>query len=295
MSWKIVADSACDIIDLDRKCPGLSYASIPFVFTVDGQTYTDHEHFDTRILLDALSKAKTAGKSACPSPESWAKEFRTADNAVAVTISAELSGSYNSACAGREMVLEESPDKKIAVINCRSTGPGNILIAERAADLIAEGLSFETVVEKLNDFVQHVHTVFALCSFDNLIRNGRMPRLVGIAARALHLWGIGIGTPGGKIELVGKARGAIGAVNSIIKDFNDKREGGSLLYISHCKNPQIAEKISEQVRRLASPPRVRIFETRGLDTFYAENEGVIVAYDGTIQKHNLLSPLLDRI
>lgn len=295
MSWKIVADSACDIVDLDRKCPGLSYSSIPFVFTVDGKTFTDDVGFDTRLLTDAVAKAKTAGKSACPSPELWAEEFKTADCSIAVTISAELSGSYNSACTGREMVLEEYPERKIAVINCRSTGPGNVLIVERAAELIAEGLPFETVVEKLNDYVLHVHTVFALCSFDNLIKNGRVPRLVGIAARALHLWGIGIGTPGGKIELVGKARGASGAVSSIIRDFTEKRQGGGRLYISHCFNPAVAEQIRAQALKMPSPPEIRIMETRGLDSFYAENEGIIVSYDGVLQKHNLLSPILDRI
>ena len=295
MSWKIVADSACDIIDLERKCAGLSFASIPFVFSVDGRTFTDDVHFDTRVLLDALAKARTPGKSSCPSPDLWADEFRTADHVIAITISAELSGSYNSACSAKEMVLEESPGKNIAVINCRSTGPGNILIAEKAADLIAAGNSFETVVAGLNEYVSHVHTVFALCSFDNLIRNGRMPRLVGIAARALHMWGIGIGTPGGKIELIGKARGGAGAVNSILKDYSDKRRGGSCLYISHCKNPGVAEKIRDQVMKMPSPPKVRIFETRGLDTFYAENEGIIVSYDGVLQKHNLFSPILDRI
>ena len=47
--------------------------------------------------------------------------------------------------------------------------------------------------------------------------------------------------------------------------------------------------------KMPSPPKVRIFETRGLDTFYAENEGIIVSYDGILQKHNLFSPILDRI
>ena len=295
MSWKIVADSACDIVDLDEKCPGLSYSSIPFVFTVDGRTFTDDVGFDTQTLLDAMAGAKAAGKSACPAPQLWANEFKSADNSIAITISAELSGSYNSALSAREMVMEECPDKNIAVINCRSTGPGNVLIAERAAALIAEGRSFTSVVENLNDYVQHVHTVFALCSFDNLIKNGRMPRLVGIAARALRLWGIGIGTPGGKIELVGKARGAAGAVSSILRDYLEKRQGGSRLYISHCKNPEVAEMIRSQAMKQSSPPEIRIMETRGLDSFYAENEGVIVSYDGVLQKHNLLSPILDRI
>ncbi len=295
MSWKIVADSACDIIDLDKKCPGLTYSSIPFVFTVDDRSFTDDIGFDPRILLDAVAKARTAPKSACPSPQLWANEFKTADSCIAITISAELSGSYNSACTAREMVLEESPERKIAVINCRSTGPGNVLVAERAAALIAEGLPFDAVVETLNDYVSHIHTVFALCSFDNLIKNGRVPRLIGIAARALHLWGIGIGTPGGKIELVGKARGSSGAVNSIMKDFADKRQGGKYMYISHCNNPDVAEAIRAKAMTMPSPPEIRIMETRGLDSFYAENEGVIVSFDGAPQKHNLFSPILDRI
>ena len=89
--------------------------------------------------------------------------------------------------------------------------------------------------------------------------------------------------------------GASGAVASIIRDFTEKRQGGSRLYISHCSNPAVAEQIRAQVLKIPSPPEVKIMETRGLDSFYAENEGVIVSYDGVLQKHNLISPILDRI
>lgn len=42
--------------------------------------------------------------------------------------------------------------------------------------------------------MKHTHIVFALSSFDNLIKNGRVSRITGFLAGKLGFWGIGIGS-----------------------------------------------------------------------------------------------------
>ena len=60
----------------------------------------------------------------------------------AVTLSAELSGSYNSAQLGRQAFwLEEHPEKKIYVFNSRSASIGETLIALKIQECEEAGLS----------------------------------------------------------------------------------------------------------------------------------------------------------
>lgn len=55
-------------------------------------------------------------KSACPSPERYMRAYDCeAEHIYAVTLSSELSGSYNSALLGRDLIMEDHPDKKIHV------------------------------------------------------------------------------------------------------------------------------------------------------------------------------------
>ena len=50
------------------------------------------------------------------------------EDAYAITLSSELSGSYNSAKLGADLLKEEYPDKKIHVFNSCSASAGQTLI-----------------------------------------------------------------------------------------------------------------------------------------------------------------------
>lgn len=51
-----------------------------------------------------------------------------ADHVYAVTLSAELSGSYNSAVLGKSLLQEENPGKQIYVFNSKSASVGQSLL-----------------------------------------------------------------------------------------------------------------------------------------------------------------------
>ena len=284
MKWNIVTDSSCDLHEL--RTEGLTetihYESVPFVITVGNEEFVDDDGIDLPRMVDGMERHKFTTHTACPSPHAWLEAFSKEGNVIAVTISERLSGSYNSACTAADMLRQEQADKNVAVINSVSAGTGlNLLVANICAS-IEKGMSFEEVVEEARRIADRKRTIFALCSFHNLIRNGRMSPFAGFAAQTLRIWGIGIGTREGEIGVKGKARGAKKMIQAIVQDIEEfiQEHGNPVrtVYISHCQNPETAKQLKDAILDRWEDIRIEIHETKGLCSYYAERRGLIVAY-----------------
>ena len=278
MKWNIIADSSCDLFALEGPAEGVSFSTVPFVISVDSTDYVDDERLDTPGMVTAMEKSRQACRTSCPFPNAWYDLFMQPGHVIAVTISGRLSGSWNSANAAREMALEACPDKKIAVIDSRSTGPEIILIVRKICEAIASGADFDAVVKSAEDLAERTHIVFALSSFNNLVKNGRMSRIAGFLAGKLHLWGIGVGSEEGTIRVKHKVRGARMALEAIVQDIKERRERPGEIVISHCLNRELAETLKDSIERLWNSAKVQVVPTRGLCSFYAERGGLIVAF-----------------
>ena len=81
--------------------------------TVGGEDIVDDKSFDQSSFLKKVAASPECPKSACPSPERYMKGFEAdVDHLYAVTLSSELSGSYNSAVLGKDLVLEKYENKR---------------------------------------------------------------------------------------------------------------------------------------------------------------------------------------
>ena len=89
--YRLVTDSCCELV------PALKTR------LHDGVSYTDDETLDRDRFLAAMKASRSAPKSACPSPDCYARLFSGEGDVFAVTISSKLSGSYNSAQIGRTL------------------------------------------------------------------------------------------------------------------------------------------------------------------------------------------------
>ncbi len=277
MNWNIVTDSSCDMKQFAPEDERISFSSVPFVIRAGDAEFIDDEQLDVEAMVDALGEIKEAGRTSCPSPETWLEKFRRAGSVVAVTISSNLSGSYNSACLARDMILEKEPDRKIAVIDSKSAGPELTMIVRRLHSLIDEKISFEEIVEKLNQFADKTQTIFALTSFDNLVKNGRVSRIAGFVAGKLGMCGIGVANDG-RIDVKSKVRGTQRALKAIIDDMKANAFTQGPVLISHCLNEELALKLKNLILQTWEKAQVDIMPTRGLCSFYAEKGGMIVAY-----------------
>lgn len=278
MKWNIVADSSCDLRSTDIACEATGFSTVPFVFNIDGKDYVDSEDADISEIIEAMEASSESSRSACPSPAAWEDEFKKADNTVAITISSNLSGSYNSALAARDITFSEHPEKNIVVLDSKSTGPETALTIYRIVELIKAGHSIENVRMEAQKFLDSMKTAFALCSFDNLVKNGRMSRFSGFVARKLGMWGIGIASDEGTISIKGKSRGPQKALAFILEDMIERGFEGGVAAISHCKNSEMANRLKAAITERWHDAKVMILETRGLDSYYAERGGLIIAF-----------------
>ena len=279
MDWMIVADSSCEIRELKDPAPGVSFALAPFKIRVGEREYVDLPTLNVPQMLQAMNEYNGASTSACPSPEEWAEYFLQADQVLAFTISSNLSGSYNAAMAARDMVLEDHPEKKIFVLDTLSCSGALGDAAELANTLIGEGQKFEDICFALQKFTETTHILFALASFDNLVKNGRVSKVVGFIAGKLNMRVLGRRTAEGKIDFYFKTRGETRVLARILEQMDeDHYDGVHPVMISECANQTAARLLEHGIHTKWPDAPVRILPCSGLCSFYAQDQGIIITY-----------------
>lgn len=278
MKWNIITDSSCDLLDLESRNSDICFSSIPFVISIGTKDYVDDEELDVPGMVAAMEKCENTSHTSCPPPYAWYEQFEKPGYAIAVTISSKLSGSYNSAHTARDMILEHDSEKRVALIDSRSAGPEIILIIKKLCEMIEAGNDFDAVIRKTEEFIRHTHIIFALSSFNNLVKNGRMNKIVGFIAGRLGFWGIGIGSEEGTIKIKQKVRGNGKALEAIIEDMKERCIEQDTVIISHCQNMELAERLKDVIRKIWPDVKVDILPARGLCSYYAERGGLIIGY-----------------
>lgn len=277
--WKLVSDSGCSLLVPDGLAGiDIDYAEVPFVISVDNTDYIDESGIDIEKMLEHIANCRSGGRTSCPSPHAWLETWGDAENVIAFTLSAALSGSYNSAIAARHMALEKNPGRNIAVINTCGAG----VFPEQLANIIYEGIedgdSFDAIVSAADKAVREIQVMFALGSLDNLIKAGRLNKLVGYAAHRFNISAIGVASPGGRIELRHKFRGMKKTYSKLIDTLRETGFTGGELVISHCMNEDGAEKLGHLIKAEWLDADVSIVPASGLCSYYMGKGGMIITY-----------------
>ena len=273
----LVSDSSCDLISGELNSPYARLTVAPMCLHVGGQDYLDTPELDIPALLSKLAHHRSS--SACPSPAAYAEAFEQGEETVCVTISSQLSGSYNAAMAARDLVLAEHPEKKIFVLDSLATSGVMILLLRKAAELAQQDLPFEELCEKLLEYRSSTKICFTLEHFDNLVKNGRMPPLAGTLLQTLGIRIIADATPQGTIHIAKKARGEAHTARAIAQLMNDAKNcTDSHVIITHCQNPEGAERLRNAILDRLPVKAVEILPCRGLTSFYAMDKGLILSY-----------------
>lgn len=200
------------------------------------------------------------------------------EHVYAVTLSSELSGSYNSAVLGKNLYHEEYGEKDIYIFNSRSASIGETLIALKVAECEERGMSFSEVIETVEAYISVQNTYFVLETLETLRKNGRLTGLKAVVATALNIKPVMGATPQGTIIQLGQARGIkkalVKMVDQILSDLKDS--AGKTLAISHCNCRERAEEVKAMLEAKASFREVIILDTAGISSMYASDGGVIV-------------------
>ena len=278
MSYKIVIDSCGELLEQWKQDE--RFASVPLTLTVGSENIIDDETFNQADFLQKVAACPECPKSACPSPESYRKAFDCdADHVYCVTLSAELSGSYNSAVLGASLLHEEKENVQIHVFNSCSASVGQTLIAEKIAECEDAGLSFEEVVSTVNKYIEEQHTFFVLENLETLRKNGRLSRVKALVATALKIQPIMGSTPEGCICQLDQARGMNKALVKMVEKIVEATENSEnkILAISHCNSPKKANMLKEAIQEKMKLADIIVLDTAGVSSMYANDGGIIVA------------------
>ncbi len=276
MNYKLVADSSCDLNNqLKEK---LNIGLVPLKIDVEDKSFVDIEGLDIQELLKAMKESDLGVKTSSPSPNDFIKEYMNGDNVFAVTISSMLSSTYNNAILAKNMI-QETTDKLIHVFDSKSASVGETLVSIKIFELIEEKLNFDEIVNTVNKYIEGMETFFILESLDNLIKAGRMNKMVGQIASALNIKPI-MGANNGEIELVDKVRGTKRAFKRLIDIIGEKAENieDKILGIAHCNAEEKAIDLKRDIEERYNFKEIIIVETHGLSTAYANDGGIIIAF-----------------
>ena len=202
MTWKIVADSGCDYRTIENLAVDTLFESVPLTIQVGNEIFIDNAQLNIDNMMEKMYTTSSASKSACPSPDDYMKAFIGASNIFVVTITGTLSGSYNSAQVAKRLYLEEHPDVNIHIIDTLSAGGENDLIIKKLNLLIGQGLSYEEVVTEITAYQAKTKLLFVLAKVDNLVKNGRLSKLLGAVVGLLNIRMVGEASQDGKLELL---------------------------------------------------------------------------------------------
>lgn len=277
MEYRIVVDS-CGELTEEMKADE-RVVSAPLTIYIGEEEIVDDETFDQKSFLEKIAAYPECAKTACPSPDYYRQAFDCdADHVYAVTLSAELSGSYNSASLGLSMYLEEHPEKKGYVFNSRSASVGETLIALKIQELEAAGFGFEEIVERVEQYTEEQDTFFVLDNLETLRKNGRLSKMKALMATALKIKPILGSTKAGEIVQLGQSRGAnkalVKMVDTIVATVKNSED--RLLGITHCNCRERALMVRDAILEKIPVKGVVLLDTAGLSSTYANDGGVIV-------------------
>lgn len=276
MSYKIVVDSCCELPEDLRDDKRLQ--TVPLELEVGDYRILDDENFNQKDFLQKVAEYSGCPKSACPSPERFLTAYEgDAKRVYAITLSSQLSGSYNSAMLAKKLFREEDEEKQIHVFDSESASGGETQIVLKIMELEEKGLRFEDIVERVERFRSSVRTYFVLDNLETLRKNGRLSGVKALVASTLNIKPIMTGGKGKilqKAQCIGMKKALARLGEMLAAELQDAKE--RCLIISHCNAPERAEFIKKLMLARAQFKRVIILNTKGISSMYANDGGVIV-------------------
>ncbi|MCR5469101.1 MAG: DegV family protein [Lachnospiraceae bacterium] len=275
--FKVLVDSCGE---LTKELDGDSrFVNVPLTLEVDGYRIIDDETFDQADFLRRVRESESGPKSSCPSPEAYLKLFEgEAEHIYGITLSAVLSGSYNSAMVAKQMYEEKHDDKKIHIFNSKSASIGETLIALKIKECEESGMSFEEVIKNVDEYIATQHTFFVLETLETLRKNGRLSHLKAFVAGALNIKPVMGSTDEGNIQQLAKTRGMTKGLKKMAEEAIRVTPDpeNRILAISHCNAPEKAELVKNEMLKYSNYKEIIVLDTNGVSSMYASDGGVIM-------------------
>ena len=215
---KIFTDSTLDLpSDLIKE---KDIEVLPLLINFGEESYLDGVEINTREMLDRIAKENILPTTAQVTPNRFEEVFKKyldeGYKIVTLTISSEMSGTYQSACIAKNMLDTDD----IVVIDSRNVTSGLGVLVLKACEFRDNGDNILEIEEKIKNIIPKVKSSLSFESLENLVRGGRLSKTAGAIGSVLGLRLI-LEVKDGQMAVKDKVRGSKKALKKVISDFEN--------------------------------------------------------------------------
>jgi DegV family protein with EDD domain len=280
MKIQLMTDSGADIPNRLKESLNIKVVPLYLHFS-DGQYNTDQ--VESKNFYQKIKDLKELPRSAAPSPNDfyqYYKEVEPNTPILMLSISDGLSSTYENAVAGKNMILEEEPERHIEVINTKTASCGIALLLFEAGRKIEEGLTFVELVEHMHERVQQTATLFVLKTLENLVIGGRLDKVKGTIAKTLNIRLLMKASNEGTIEVSEKVRGDKKSIRRFVEQIGEhaKNMENKIISMSHGNDEVRAKSILNQIQASYGFKDTLLMETGPLISTYGGEGAIVISF-----------------
>ncbi|CDO04112.1 fatty acid-binding protein [Oceanobacillus picturae] len=281
MNVQLMTDGGADIPQ--RLHDNLDLIIVPlYLHFSDGQYKTGTE-LDINDFYRKIKEDHELPRSAAPSPHDFYEAYKQVDPEqpiLMLSLSKGLSSTYDNAVAGKDLLLEEEPQRKIEVINTKTASCGISLLLHEAKVKLKEGYSFSELTSHLEERVEQTTTLFILKTLDNLVLGGRLDKVKGTIAKTLNIKLLMKASEEGSIEVSEKVRGDKKSIRRFIEQIGEytKTVENKVISMTHCKAESRAKSVLEDIRNAHPFQDAYLTEAGPLISTYGGEGALVISF-----------------
>ena len=273
---KIITDSSADLPEEFIKKYNITI--VPLTVSIQGQDFLETVDITPEQFFQKMFSIEELPKTSQPSPAAFADVFSTfnqADELLCLTISSGLSGTYQSACIGKELA-----NSNVTVFDTLAGSLGHGLQVIRAAQLAEKGYTVDDIVKDLSQYREHMNILVLLNTLENIVKGGRLSKFKGTLAKVFNIKVILERVEGGKVEIFEKIRGRKKFQKRVLELINERGTDFSnmTIGITHTGNLEEVETVKQEIYEQFHPKEIIVNYMGATMGTYAGKDGMIISF-----------------
>ena len=199
----IVTDSTADLTE--QEIQDFNIHVVPLNITIQEEHYLDGETITKEEFKNKMIASSELPMTAQPSigrfVELYDKLGKDGSEIISIHLMNSISGTVNAARQAADIT-----ESTVTVVDSDFTSRSMGIIVREAAQAAKEGKSAEEVLEVIESTRQRTKLYLTVLNLDNLIKGGRISRVMGAFSNLLNIK-LFLEVINGKIEIVQKGRG----------------------------------------------------------------------------------------
>lgn len=279
MAIKVITDSASDLPEALVVANDIEVIPITVSFPGDPRIYRDRVDISTREFWNRMFTSSKLPKTATPGPlafvDAFEKWLQQKGEVIYVGLSSGLSSTFQTA----QLALEMVGSSRIKLVDSLSASLGTGIQVLKAVEYVKAGLGLEEVTARVENYRDSMETIFTLDTLENVVKGGRLPRIVGVVGGLVDFKPIFRGE-NGKVAIYEKLRGRKKALKRMVELAGTLGETAHkrVVGITHVDCLPEVEYLASRIGERYQPKEILISEmSAGVGT-YAGRGGILLHF-----------------